>query len=497
MGVTVGAIAGRTAEGLGGVRKSAEEAQAALADLMKEKARLDRNIDKQAQEVPEDLREGFKKRIHESPEYIAIEKQRRALQDQARARAETTRGIDLERKAIEQLAVADARAQRQKRLATLSEEDFGRQVKQTSKNLKDVETDLTRAQRVYGRLKEREENGMLTKADLRLSAPGMPLGVKFEHMPGYIRDLHEGHRAFQEEQEDLTAEAARRSAVPPGAPPPGKNPPSDGDGGSGGYFQAVANALGGNLLKAAAPPLAAAYLTVRALRSAWRYASEGAAEYQHQQELVFNTGMRLGGGFSALQREARQGLRGPLLLRHDETMAAKQIMGEETRTSDIRGVTAFARSHGMSVEQASSAIGAFGALGPIEPQAGPPPGLGPDEMALWHSGWRTSRGEPKGPPPPPAGLGPDETALWNRGWGRPAEKSDGGFSSVIAASYKRSAYANLPADEKLSQVPKYIQAGLSIAQAQTSGGAILGDNAPHLFLPCHKAFPQGEALDLG
>lgn len=93
------------------------------------------------------------------------------------------------------------------------------------------------------------------------------------------------------------------------------------------------------------------------------FGARSAETYEDTQRLIFDTGMRLGGGFGGLRRTAMGGLRGPLHLQFRESVGAVMALAMQTGQTDAGSVAAFARAYGLPVEATAQIIGQMGALG--------------------------------------------------------------------------------------------------------------------------------------
>lgn len=81
--------------------------------------------------------------------------------------------------------------------------------------------------------------------------------------------------------------------------------------------------------------------------------------------LVFDAGMRGGGGFQGIYDDALGGMSAPYFLRPEESIEARMALGTQTGRTDVEEIAALARAYGLPPGAVAAMIGRVGTLGAL------------------------------------------------------------------------------------------------------------------------------------
>lgn len=263
------------------------------------------------------------------------------------------------------------------RASAMNERELHREWRETQKLLTEQHRDLRQAEERFSTLDEYRKSGTINLSDREEFA--------LDRLPGRIRDLREGMAQLRLEQEAMAEVGRSRGMVINDADQ--LVTPQQGGGGGGGMFGRVAGALGGAggggmgiglglrmFGTAATGGLLAAGILAGV--EAFRFLNRSAETYEDTQRRIFDTGMRLGGGFDTLREQSQTALRGPLRITFEEQMQSRLALAMQMGQADAGGVQALARAYGLDVGATAGLIGRMGTLGamPMSSPVGRAPG---------------------------------------------------------------------------------------------------------------------------
>lgn len=81
--------------------------------------------------------------------------------------------------------------------------------------------------------------------------------------------------------------------------------------------------------------------------------------------LVFDAGMRGGGGFQGIYDDALGGMSAPYFIRPEESIEARMALGTQTGRTDVQDIAALARAYGLPPGAVAAMIGRVGTLGAL------------------------------------------------------------------------------------------------------------------------------------
>jgi hypothetical protein len=247
---------------------------------------------------------------------------------------------------------AHRRRDAQVRASAMGERELQRAWRETRKILDEQQRDIERSESKY------KELATWRHAGIGLSA--REEDALYDGLPGKIIDGRAEIKKIEVERAAIGAAAAAKGLVenesgqlaPP--PPP---PPTAAGGDDGGRMAAMA-AMGGRVLTGVGAAVAA-----KAVYEAWQFANRAATTFEETQRRVFDTGMRLGGGFVAIRRQYVEDLEGPLKVDLAEQMQARLAMAMTSGQTDAGGAMEFARAYGLDVGSTAGVFGRIGTLG--------------------------------------------------------------------------------------------------------------------------------------